>query len=59
MKVNKGENSRLFVFYAFPICKKLGNYINGHVIITSQYSVISEKIYIFSITSTEIWGFSM
>jgi len=40
MKVNKDENSRLFVFYAFSICKELGNYINGHVIITSQYSAI-------------------
>jgi len=28
----------------------LGNYINGHVIITSQYSVISDKISIFVIT---------
>ena len=59
MKVNKDENSRLCVFYAFSICKHLGNYINGHIIITSQYSVILEKIYIFSVTSTELWGFSL
>jgi len=26
MKVDKDENSRLFIFYAFTICKMLGNY---------------------------------